>query len=77
MNMQQGCLPANYVANPNEEGKLTVLRSICPNIFSKGGGGCYNPLCIINIEDHITVNLLQVHIYGCPLSIDTKLNTIH
>ena len=45
--------------------------------FPKGGGGCCNPLWIINTEGHITLNLLPVYRYGHPLSIDTKISTNH
>ena len=47
-----------------------VLRSIFPNIFSEGGGLLQPPM-IINMEGHISLNLLPLYSYGCPLSIDT------
>ena len=38
--------------------------------------GCCNSLWIMNMKGHITLKL-SVYSYGCPLSIDTKISTIH
>ena len=56
--------------------KLTlVLRNIFPeHIFRKGVA---TPPTIIKLEGHITLNVLSLYSNGCPLSIDTKISTIH
>ena len=61
--------------------KLYIFNPSFPEHFPKHiflrGGGCCNPPPVINIEFHITLNLLPVYSYGCPLSINTKISTIH
>ena len=39
--------------------------------------GLLYPLTIINMEGHITLNLLPLYSYGCPLSIDSKISIIY
>ena len=55
---------------------LVLLRVFPKHIFLRGGL-LQPPLWIINIEGHITLNLLPVYRYGHPLSIDTKISTNH
>ena len=55
---------------------IYVLHVYYP-LFSWGfsEGGLLQPIRIINIEGHITLNLLPVYRYGHPIPIDTKLKT--
>ena len=65
----------NHVMNFNFD-----FNPCCPEDFSQTyfpKGGCCNPLRIINIEGHITINLLPVYRYGHLHSIDTKISTNH
>ena len=58
---------------------MTVYFNPCyPEGFSQTyfpKGVVATPLQIINIEGHITLNLLPVYRYGHPLSIDTEIST--
>ena len=62
-------------------GDLYRFNPSSPEHFSQTyflKGGCCNPPQIINMEGHITLNLPPVYYsYGCPLSTDTKISTIH
>ena len=61
---------SKYYINPSSPERF--FQTYCPK-----GGLLQPPLRIINIECHITLNLLPMYSYGPPLSIDTKISTNH
>ena len=61
-------------------GRMVYINPSSPEHFPEHifqRGVVATPLRIINMECHITLNLLPVYSYGCFLSIESIISTVH